>query len=1180
MKIKNKILVSAMSSILLLCSFVPSVTHAGDYDGVSTTSIIASAYQDAQINIAKKDADKEGADGDKAGEAGNDVEKAKASLSENLGKILSSGNFGIIGVLFGPTSAVASDNYANLQNTMSVNIDGLRVLDSAGGNGKAMAYHSFGRAISHLQNDNIGRDVTALKMTDSVNAFSKTATSFSLAGVRLVKTYNPAPFLYSFFDSSYLSNSMFAGENGNELVKYINKTDVLKQTVKFFGDPTKFGVSTGFLIVFLIAFVNLVFAVLQRAWNNKGSAQSFRKLILKVFVYGIGIPFMAWAFSTSINSLSDTLEDTTRKSNNVILRQNLNLLDWYQNSSFGLPQGMALQVKKGKFQFTEDQVEAINRFSSTSQGNHNSKSDKEIIDRMISMGETNGNLANVSFRASYGEHQNVGDKPWDTGKIYKIAEKFAKNEALPEKIDIGSIEYFKGGLQARGGGDTYTYTMISPGYGISPIGSFNMLATDFNDNGLTVRSNASQAKTVSVAIDVTNTGADASGDQAPVLIKFLCILTLLYSGIKALINILVGGFGGAFQGGFRSAFGNIVGIGQLAGSLFAFTVGLVGLSVLMLFLLNSIDLIYHFLNKLVDSDNDGSAVSAIYDGIKSFGAPISWFASLFKSFGQFILNILVLLFLWKAIPIPLDAYGNWLKNLPNTIASKFGRWGDSFTSSYGSPSSGGFGNNTTIQKGLSNVFGKEGREKAISQGKGLIVGSAMMGGALASYIGYKMTNESLSDVANNSESIAGDDLIKEDVNSDLDSFDDTSVENTETTDILTEDEFNEFDSIAQTVETDENNEQGSEGVQDLRDKESVSEQLDDSDNVAVAKPISDELSREHVEEPVSDTLNEPVEQPVSDIANQSVNESSIQQPTGDQLVDNSSEVISDNVEYNKDGNIISNEVNNRGGETAISSNNSKLDSKSTIGGTNVNSDNDMMVNSSLGGVANTIKNDANKTDVNNNRSNVNSVSNAELKNTSETSMSSKADTTINDNSKQSSIASKVKESTLGKTTNAKGEEMSKARLGIGRALQSLGGYAHGDHQGKKQFMAGLGHMAGSVVGAQAHTGKLAQKQINNRNDRLVSAGHTVKSNLTADVRQRGMTREQINSQAIQRVRNKDNITKPSKLTKHDGFNRNRGDKKPQRKTFDSSRNTSINTSMKSSSKETSKFKSTERIKRD
>ena len=466
MRIKKNIFLSILSTFVIFMSFGSTLVLASDYDSVSPPSILPSAYQDAQVNLARKDANKENADDNAKENASKDANETKASLNENISKILKVGNFGIVGTLFGPTSAVGTDNYANIQNTMSLDVAGIKNLDSSAGAGnKAMAYWQFGRALSTLQNDSVGKSTFGLTVDEAANGLTQTASKFTLLGIKLIKDYNPTPLIYALYDSSYLSNDRYAGENGNKLIKIVNENEFIRGYFKFFGDPVYLGASFTMFATFLIGFTALILSTFVSVWNGKSSAQTIRRALVRMGQVSIGLPILAYAFSNGISFTYDMLEKNTKDSENVVLRQNLNVLDWYQNTSFGLPNGMSISVANGKFLFDESAVYAINKFSAknivSSDGSANnafnnfnneikkseSSSDRALINRMRSIAGKNKNIASVSFRHTYGQDAVQdsfgGSTPWDTGKLISIADSLSKNKKISDKIDLNSIDYLK-----------------------------------------------------------------------------------------------------------------------------------------------------------------------------------------------------------------------------------------------------------------------------------------------------------------------------------------------------------------------------------------------------------------------------------------------------------------------------------------------------------------------------------------------------------------------------------------------------------------------------------------------------------------------------------------------------------------------------------------------------------------
>ena len=210
---QNKILVTSLLSVFMLTSFTSTTTLAeGEIDKIQAPSILTSAYQAAQQNIASKDADKANAESKKSEEKSEDKKEdkkedgenkddkakensaskekeskeSKENLNKNLTKIMSSGNFGTVGILFGPTSPISHNNFAALQNTMSLDKAGIQSLDAnSGGNGKAVGYHQFGLAIQKLQDYSANKDVSMITVDNDARSMTKVATTFSNVGFKI-----------------------------------------------------------------------------------------------------------------------------------------------------------------------------------------------------------------------------------------------------------------------------------------------------------------------------------------------------------------------------------------------------------------------------------------------------------------------------------------------------------------------------------------------------------------------------------------------------------------------------------------------------------------------------------------------------------------------------------------------------------------------------------------------------------------------------------------------------------------------------------------------------------------------------------------------------------------------------------------------------------------------------------
>lgn len=1137
MRIKKNIFLSILSTFVIFMSFGSTLVLASDYDSVSPPSILPSAYQDAQVNLARKDANKENADDNSKENASKDANDTKASLNENISKILKVGNFGIVGTLFGPTSAVGTDNYANIQNTMSLDVAGIKNLDSSLGAGnKAMAYWQFGRALSTLQNDSVGKSTFGLTVDEAANGLTQTASNFTLLGIKLIKDYNPTPLIYALYDSSYLSNDRYAGENGNKLIKIVNENEFIRGYFKFFGDPVYLGASFTMFATFLIGFTALILSTFVSVWNGKSSAQTIRRALVRMGQVSIGLPILAYAFSNGISFTYDMLEKNTKESENVVLRQNLNVLDWYQNTSFGLPNGTSISVANGKFLFDEGTVYAINKFSAknivSSDGSANnainninnaikkeeSASDRALINRMRSIAGKNKNIASVSFRHTYGQDAVQdsfgGSTPWDTGKLISIADSLSKNKKISDKIDLNSIDYLKGSLEASGSEDRFTYTMRGTGYGISPMAAYNMMATEFNNNGFTVKSNTSQPTTVAVAMDATHKIAGKEVKQAPSLLRIIVIVALLYASIKALIKIVISGFGMLGKGSASAVVGSSAGIGMLFGSLVAFTLGLIGLSVISTILITLVDSLYAWVSSFgFDNNGDDGISGMINSALKDLPGWISWITPLFSGVGTIVLNLLMMYMLPKLMGVPVQMYADFISSIGDNLANRFARWEDRITASYGSRG-GSYGGNTTLPGGsfsdrVKDTFSKDSIAKDGRNGKMFAAGAGLLAGATLSKVGLILSGESISDVANADNSEHNNEVDNKDFNDekvdDLDINAEKSVQ-----DVV---EGNEFTDLPEDTEN--------ANVRALNE-DAVSEQLDNSN------PVQGDTTNITDENMISDNVDRS-ETSLGDEKQENLEKNDSSAKLGDEKVNMDNK---ENVDVNEDIGLNEN--------VDLNQNSDVVDNDNVVSNEQVNADSNLVDDSKS--VSQNIEQDDNKVsspDTNsavgkNKDTTVSEQTKEQDQNATSVGILGKAKNAVGNKVDKLKATKEAlsKENLSRPVTNAKGEVMSAGRLGAGRMLQKLGGYASGNNHAMKQASAGVAMMAAAMLGKADKVVGIGQRAIDRRNDRLAEHGHEIKSTMSVDPQRKHYgnkadRRQSINEQARERVEKRRQYNNPT-----------------------------------------------------
>lgn len=1139
MQKRKKILVTSLLSVFVLTSFSSPVTLAeGDFDTIQAPSIVTSAYQAAQQNIAKKDADKASAenkkqetekaddksseDKDKAKEnsesKSKDSKESKENLNKNLTKIMSSGNFGTVGILFGPTSPVGFNNYAALQNTMSLDKAGITSLDTnSGGNGKAVAYHQFGLAIQKLQDESLDKDASVITIEDDARSMTKVATEFSNVGFKILREYNPSPVLLSFYDSSYLTNANYAGAGGNKLIQLVNQNEPLRSFIKFFGDPGQFGFSRAVTIAMLFGFGSILAGLVQMVWNGRTLSYKIRRFIVRMVVATLLFPVAVFAFSEGVQQITDYKINAEKNRDNSIVRRNLNLLDWYQNTSFGIPVGTSLTVKNGEFVLSEDDIYNINKYAAknaiTGEGNDD---DKVLAARIVSIAKNANNRTLVTFHPAYSV-SNEGGKaqrlPWETGKIIKFSESFANNTKIADDIDIGNIEYFKGSLQMSNSGDTTTYTMRKGGYGISPLAAYNLLNTSFNENGFSVRSNTNPSQMVGVGINAIkfSGGADGKkekgqGSSAPGIVLFFVALRLVFTGIKGVSDVFITTFGAVFKGGAKGALGKSYGLAMLFGGFVAVFAGLLGVSITVDFCINLIDPVYGIVKdlgtKVVGSEG-------LMDAMKNAPFPLNWIAKIMTDdVVGLIISIMAIFFVPQLLIAPLSAYINWIKGIPNALAERAQRWENQFINSHGGPGGrpvGTSSNNTT------NVGGNSMMNNAMKEAKATGAGLAMMGAALGGYLGGKIagegkyggaTEETVADEVNGKE--------QEGQNEEFDPKDPNAtngtnglVEETENGEYK-EGEFEEPKEEETPVEgentepTLQRQKQGQPTVADEvkgKDGAEGKNAKDQKENLEGKKEINEPVS-EHIENKDDFTK---LEQDNSTELNQ---DDDVQNNVVEDVDQNQDEKL-----FNKQGDEFNDSDQSRKDTVANKFNEAnKTDIKEDI----TNKD-----NMNLNGVENTKLNNVTKDDTNLNlegdSTKVNSQVNENLSGTQQDTISDNVtnveNNTVNDNNDISSketpnvgeavvaggVVSGISQFTRGKLSDVKeratkivkndqGKEMSTIRLAIGRGLMAMSDNENKNNKNygkkydtRKQFLAGMTHAVGGLTGTQDHTQKVYNK---------------------------------------------------------------------------------------------------------
>lgn len=1150
-------------------AFAVSQAYAGSYDTVSPPSIIPTAYQDAQKGLEKGKQDASSS-GDK--DADKQAAESKDNLNANVSTLMGAGNFGSVGLLFGPVSGNSSiDAYGTLTNTQGLDKAGMQTFNAnTGGNNKVFAYHTFGLAMTHLKEAAETTSPTVMNFDRSVDAFEEVCKSFANFGIALVKAYNPLPVVAAFYDSSYLNNPAYTGNQngGNKLIQLINSNDTLSSIIRLFGDSVSVGTvhtSRSFVITGTIVFFMFGYAAFSRLWNGQRVSIILRKNVVKIVIAAVAVPLVSTYGSQILQWTDDLVSSKAETKEERILSNNLNIYNWYKNASFGLPNGTSLEVKNGYFVFTPTVVRQINEYASMNRvsaigsaelsaavrevlgdtfsfGFKKNKVPKikkpknrttdEIADEIISMSQTDRNKSRVIFTPSYrqstGEKLLGGASPWDTSSLAIYADALSSNkEYKPEKDNVVNNPYVDvNGLTASGSGTSYTYTSNGGGYGVSPMAAYNLMATTFSESGFSVKTNTGAIITPTIATSII-TSTD-SQTNVPSIVKLVVLLSMITVSMQAIVTIITGGFGGVFKGGVGSVVGSAAGFGQLIGGVIAITIGMFGLSIIMMIAVELLDMLWGFLMQILFSNEElKDALNEISDGFLGILKYVPFLKGIINSVVTLVLTVVGILTLPKMVKTPILAYGEWVGGLPQAFGERIAQWEKMFTGDYhnlgGSFFGGSRGGGGSMFGGggsgaLSKMQQKEDAKRAAKLGAAK-TGAAMMAGAGLSLLGASIANKAdqHNQGVNNAESLTrqeGDDTRQDlmaqeneqdNMNNALYNADEAIHDNQEATEIQETpiDDVSDLPSV-QGPETARIDDTANEYAQSLNDDDyAEGAQVNDADVDASTQSIDDlSLSDAYAQMADASMLAE----------GDNVNEQdSLAQSTGGDQINGDTQQMQSQQEGDQRQQYDTRQVdqlseNNQQVSQAQSLSSAKQDTH--VSSSQSNPSHQANTQQTLQDATNFASNHASLHSVNPQmggdvkQSTLNQA-NAQVNQQQSVSNQSRSTSTQSPSSKRESRLSRVR------ANEAKQSARGKALSAIGHGMQALGGQMVGqEHAAKdagKMAAAGALHIAGALTGTQALTGRVAQRQIDKRNERLMRSGKDIPDNLSA----RGESRQEI-----------------------------------------------------------------------
>ena len=1138
---------------------------ADGYENLLHPSIIPTAYQDAQYSVSKSqkaasDAKKTASDSDSgsdakktAADATKNAEESKANLADNIKVIMNSGNFGSTGLFFGPTSGNSKvDAYGALTSTPGLDRTGIdNFAANTGQADKVHAYHAFGLAMTHLKDGARKTSGESIGIDAAAGGIIALAKSFSMFGLKLLKAFNPFPVIAAFYDSSFLNNANYTAEGSsekNELISLVNSNDMFAGAIHLFGDPITIGsVTTSFayMITSVVVFTMFGYGAFTKLWNGQKMSITFRKAFVKILIASVAIPLVSVYGSRGLSWAVDTIDESNETKEQTIMRNNLNIYNWYKNAAFGLPPGTTLTVKNGYFVFTPDAVEAINKWSSTNRSSANSAivvdtsispifgspvlkprkaatpasktdlSDEAIANGIVSAAKTNKNTTKVSFAPSYStgfvasSSQGTGGTPWDVSDIVSFAESLGSNKKYDGKDkSVSENPYITnaGLIATQGGNDlSYTFTQTTTQYGISPLAAFNLMGTDFNESGFVVRTNTSDITTPTIAPYVIT---DASQQvKAPGIVKIVVMFTIMIAGMKSLMTIISSSFGSLFKGGAGSALGSAAGAGNLVGGAIALTLGILGLSVIMTIAVGLMDVFYTFIAKLLFS---WEVMSAIQDVSKEVADS---FLGIFKKIPFLgdvlggiltgltaaVMGIVSMMMMPQLVKTPTIAYGEFVAGIPSAMSERFANWERVFTGDYHSGGGGSIFGGGSIMGGGRSIFGGGGgggaelekmkareAEKRKDRAHAMKTGAGMLASASLAALGSRLA------------------FGKQDSHKDGDVNESTANES-----LVAEEDV--IDGSESFVAVDEN------GGDFIGPKETP---LDEDGNlIAPTLPsldengdvVDDSVNKEEVSigDSVDDSVVPAIENPdgavTSDASRfESVDDSSIQstsvsnQQNSGEGYPTSTSSISD-TQTHTDGNVVDSQHDNQSEVTQRESIGNGSTGVVTNNGTLTNIDGAESTIANTASIANNADSIVANTEDKSDKS-VSSVANENSSKVSQSSVSensSQPSTTVNNKS----VNEGGKPATSMNTTSKPEKSIGKFRQTIGKTMMAMGGVDHKAPLDKSSMkgMATTGalHAVAGAVGANKFTQNHAQRKIDQRNEHIVRNGGQIKSNLSA-----------------------------------------------------------------------------------
>lgn len=754
-------------------------TASSDYSSLNLPAVLSTAYADTKNEIQKLEAEANSTYNTDTGDDGNDkISGAYDRLYTRLGVLMNAGNYGNAGLFIGQNNSTNQPLMSNFTNNIALSdtdiekIDAVLATKTGTTEPKIRQYQQFGAGITSLAKKAKKTKVSNITIEKALGDFSASALKFSNLGLKVLKKYNPAPLILSFWNLNELSNY---APGDNAWVDIINGTDSVKSIFSFFGGQSPIpGVTTSFMIFGVLSVFAFLFGAFTAIWNGQKFMITIRKILLRTAIAGAGLYAASLLMTRGLNYLVDFVDNSATVTPTSIVQKNLLLADWYE-SGFKLPKGTTVTVKNGKLQMSQEAIGEINRWLYKRKFGEVEVDDETIAKYIKEKAAVNNNTYQIAFMPPV---TSTGST-WRTAAVMDysnyITDSIDENSETDEDIvskaaNAGYFNYQSNTATGDGTG-TITYTGTNDRtYGISPIAAYNLMGTDFSNNSIKYNNNLGAPTIPTVAINIAygaTLGKSGKYTSNPIL-KFVLSVVMVIAAVKALIDIFVAGFGGIFKGGAKSAFGSAEGIGEVVGGVLALLLGVAGMGLIMTLSITFVDVMWGIIMDLLGKQSANGAFGGFVEdldlGIFDFMKGIlTWGLDSFMSLAGFFI-------IPKFVKVPIQAFGQFCASIPGTIAARAARWGAIFTGDYHSGHSGGvgggsggiFGGGGSRGGGLANNVGQAAQaglsDAAKATGAGAALGGAVLGGTLSKagdlVLGGKSSENSAGDInKNDSESI-------------------------------------------------------------------------------------------------------------------------------------------------------------------------------------------------------------------------------------------------------------------------------------------------------------------------------------------------------------------------------------------------------------------------------------------